>query len=63
MLVITRKPGELFTLSEDGHETIEIAVLNIQSGQVRLGIKAPHSVRIMRDNAVHTEPRKEKVNE
>jgi carbon storage regulator len=45
MLVLTRRPGEEIVI--DGH--IRIRVLVTQGNQVRLGITAPKSVSIQRE--------------
>jgi carbon storage regulator len=45
MLVLTRKLEE--TIVIDGH--IRVTVLSVQGGKVRLGIAAPKSVRVDRD--------------
>jgi carbon storage regulator len=45
MLVLSRKIGERIVI-EPG---IEIAVVDIRGGKVRIGIQAPDSVRIFRD--------------
>ena len=45
MLVLSRKIGERIFI-EPG---IEIAVVDVQGGKVRIGIVAPESVRIRRD--------------
>lgn len=44
MLVLTRKKGEKITLGDD----IEIEVVSIENGKVKLGIKAPKSLKIFR---------------
>jgi carbon storage regulator len=48
MLVLTRREGESIRLGED----IEIEVLEVRPGIVRLGIKAPRSVRVLRGELV-----------
>lgn len=48
MLVLTRRLGE--TIVIDNY--IEVTVTDIQGGQVRLGIKAPPSVHIVRRELV-----------
>ena len=48
MLVLTRREGEAIKLGDD----IEIEVLEVRSGIVRLGIKAPRSVRVLRGELV-----------
>ena len=47
MLVLSRKIGERIVI-EPG---IEIAVVDVRGGKVRIGIVAPESVRIRRDDA------------
>jgi len=44
MLVIRRRPGESIVLGED----IEIEVLDASASQVKLGIRAPRSVAVVR---------------
>ena len=46
MLVISRKFGESFQIGDD----IEVTVLQIRGNQVRIGISAPPSFVIVRDN-------------
>jgi carbon storage regulator len=48
MLVLTRREGEAIKLGDD----IEIEVLEVRPGIVRLGIKAPRSVRVLRGELV-----------
>jgi len=45
MLVLSRKIGERIVI-EPG---IEIAVVDVRGGKVRIGIQAPESVRIFRE--------------
>jgi carbon storage regulator len=44
VLVLTRREGESFTVGDD----VEIEILDIKPGVIRIGIKAPRSVRVMR---------------
>ena len=44
MLVLTRREGETFHLGDN----IEIEILDIKPGVVRVGIRAPRSVRVLR---------------
>jgi carbon storage regulator len=44
MLVIRRRPGESITLGED----IEIQILDSSASHVKLGIRAPKSVVVVR---------------
>ena len=48
MLVLTRREGESFKLGDD----IEIEILDIKPGVVRVGIRAPRSVRVLRSELV-----------
>jgi carbon storage regulator len=45
MLVLTRKNGEVLKIGED----VSITVLGIKGNQVRLGIRAPGSVAVHRE--------------
>lgn len=44
MLVLTRKAGEAIVVGDD----IEVEILEVRGGVVRVGIKAPRSVRVLR---------------
>jgi carbon storage regulator len=48
MLILTRKEGETITIGED----IQIKVLAVQGGKVRLGIDAPREVRVNREEVL-----------
>lgn len=45
MLILTRKIGESLLVGDD----VEITVLNIRGGQVKLGVKAPKDVSVHRE--------------
>ena len=45
MLILTRKLGEMLRVGED----ITVRVLEVRGSQVRLGIEAPSTVRIYRE--------------
>ena len=45
MLIITRRPGEKIILGED----ISIQVMEIVGNQVRIGVQAPKSVPVYRE--------------
>ena len=47
MLVLSRKPGTQVLV--DGN--VRITILEIRGGQVKIGIEAPESVRVRRDDA------------
>ncbi len=44
MLILTRRVGETLVIQND----IEVTVLGIKGSQVRIGIKAPDAVAILR---------------
>ena len=44
MLVIRRRPGESLLIGED----VEIEILETTSSQVKLGIRAPRSIPVLR---------------
>ncbi|MCA9774681.1 MAG: carbon storage regulator CsrA [Myxococcales bacterium] len=48
MLVLTRKAGESVSIGDD----IKVKVIEIQGGQVRLGISAPPSIPVHREEIV-----------
>lgn len=45
MLVLTRKVGEGLTIGPN----IRVVVLDVKGGQVRLGIEAPGTMAVLRD--------------
>ena len=45
MLILTRRNGESLRIGQD----IEITVLGIKGGQVRIGVKAPRDVAVHRE--------------
>ena len=48
MLILTRKKGESIAIGDN----IQIQVLNVKGGQVRVGIEAPREVRVNREERV-----------
>jgi carbon storage regulator len=50
MLVIRRRGGESFVIGSD----IEVEVLEIEGSQVKLGIRAPREVPILRSEVART---------
>lgn len=48
MLVLSRRPNERIMIGDD----IEVTVLSVEGGVVRLGISAPDSLRIVRREIV-----------
>ena len=56
MLVLTRRLQEKIHIGPD----IVITVVDIQPGRVRIGIEAPKSIHIVRDELLGKEPPKDK---
>ena len=48
MLILTRRVGETLVIAEN----IEITVLGVKGGQVRIGVKAPRDVTVHREEIV-----------
>ena len=46
MLILTRKKGEAISIGDH----IQVQVLNVKGGQVRIGIDAPRDVQINRED-------------
>ncbi len=55
MLILTRKSGETITIGEN----IQIRVLGVKGGQVRIGVDAPREVSVNREE-VYARVQKEK---
>lgn len=51
MLVIRRRAGESFRVGDE----VEIEILELASGQVKIGIRAPRSVRVLRTEVHRTQ--------
>jgi carbon storage regulator len=45
MLILTRKSGETITIGEN----IQVRVLGVKGGQVRIGVDAPREVTVNRE--------------
>jgi len=50
MLILTRKKGEAITIGDN----IQIQVLSVKGGQVRIGIDAPRDVSVNREERLET---------
>ena len=48
MLILTRRPGESLLIGDD----VEITLINVEGNQVKVGIKAPDDVTILRAELV-----------
>ena len=51
MLVIRRRAGESFRVGDE----VEIEILELAAGQVKIGIRAPRSVRVLRSEVHQTQ--------
>lgn len=58
MLILTRRVGESFMIGDD----IVVTVLNISSGQARIGINAPRGIAVYREE-VYEKIKKEQLEE
>lgn len=56
MLVLARKKGQRILAFRKGGDRIEIQVMEITGGRVRLGITAPSEVTILREEVEPREP-------
>jgi carbon storage regulator len=52
MLILTRNAGEAVMIGDD----VCVTVLWVKGDQVRLGIKAPDNVRVLRDELLDEQP-------
>jgi len=52
MLVLSRKPLQSITIGSD----IKITIVKVERNQVRIGIEAPRSVTILRDELITSGP-------
>jgi len=48
MLILTRKKGESIAIGDN----IQIQVLNVKGGQVRIGIDAPREIKVNREECL-----------
>jgi len=53
MLILSRRASEKLTIGNN----VTITVCNVKGGEVKLGIDAPASVVVMRDNTVTQAPK------
>jgi len=51
MLILTRKKGESIAIGDN----IQIQVLNVKGGQVRIGIDAPREVKVNREERLEAD--------
>ncbi len=57
MLILTRRPSESIRIGDD----IEVFVMSVHGGQVKIGVKAPDRLDIYR-NEVYARIQREKTN-
>lgn len=57
MLVLTRKPGEKIVIDQN----IEITVIEVRGGKIRLGIEAPKDVPVHRGEVMEAIRRQEEA--
>ena len=60
MLVLSREPQQVVELTTAGGEVITIRYLDRVDNRIRLGFEAPMSVQIVRTEAKHKTPCREK---
>jgi len=49
MLILTRRPGETLVMKTESGELINVTVLGVKANQVRIGVDAPQSVSVDRE--------------
>jgi len=52
MLVLGRKEGESITIQRDGFPPIQVMIVRIRDGYVRVGVEAPMDVKIDRNEVL-----------
>jgi carbon storage regulator CsrA len=57
MLDLSRKPGERIIMTLRSGQTITLTYLGMRNGQGRIGIEAPDSVRILREELLDDDQR------
>ena len=56
MLVLTRNPGDAFTIRQPDGSKIRVVILERRGRQIRVGIVAPKGVSILRDEILAADP-------
>ncbi len=49
MLILTRRVGETLIIEIPGQGLVEVTVLNVKGTQTRIGINAPKSIKVHRE--------------
>lgn len=52
MLVLSRKVGQAFKVGDE----VTVRVIEVRGDKIRIGIEAPRSIPIVRDDAINPEP-------
>lgn len=61
MLILTRRSGEAIIATTADGTRITVRVVSINGGQIRIGLDAPKSVHIIREELLGTERRDDKI--
>ena len=49
MLILTRRPGETLVMKTESGELINVTVMGVKANQVRIGVEAPKTVAVNRE--------------
>jgi carbon storage regulator len=60
MLILTRRPGETLVMKTESGELINVTVLGVKANQVRIGVEAPKTVAVNREE-IHIKKEAERV--
>jgi carbon storage regulator len=60
MLILTRRPGETLVMKTESGELINVTVLGVKASQVRIGVDAPKTVAVNREE-IHLKKEAERV--
>lgn len=57
MLILGRKPGQRLRIVTEAGEQIWVTIFGARAGQVRIGVQAPRTVAVLRDELLTEEER------
>ncbi|MCL1485164.1 carbon storage regulator (plasmid) [Marinobacter sp. M3C] len=60
MLILTRRPGETLVMKTESGELINVTVLGVKASQVRIGVDAPKTVAVNREE-IHIKKEAERL--